>query len=363
MYNWQHTNWPNFTFDSSKIQEIATVFISNQEAMDSLLQNLTPSEQQEAIIRFMIAEAEKTAEIEGEYISRVDIMSSIKNKLGLNETVQNVKDKRANAMSNLLFAVKQSYNDKLTQSTIKEWHRLLFEGSQYINAGEWRRGQEPMQIISGSVGKEKIHYEAPPSYRLSAEMKQFVNWYNGFRVENTCDALLKTAIAHLYFESIHPFEDGNGRIGRAIAEKCLAQSLGKPILLSLSAAIEKNRKHYYDAFKVGQSTLEITDWIVYFAQVIAQAQNEAIGIVNFSLAKARFFDKYRHLLNERQLKAINKMFDAGENGFVGGMTAKKYISITQTTKATATRDLQELAKNNILLPQGDGRSTHYLLNL
>jgi len=360
MYNWQHKNWANFTFDHLAVQEITAAFTSSWHAMGAVLQDLTPAGQQEEIIRFMISEAEKTAEIEGEYISRIDLMSSIKNKLGLN--TQAVKDKRASAMSNLLFAVKNSYNEKLTLSTIKEWHRLLFEDSKHINAGKWRTGADPMQIVSGAMGREIVHYEAPPSYRIPAEMKQFVNWYNAFKVETSNDALIKTAIAHLYFESIHPFEDGNGRIGRAIAEKCLAQSLGKPILLSLSTTIENNKKQYYDAFKTAQLTLEITDWIVYFAGVIAQAQEDAVSTVTFSLTKARFFDKFTPLLNERQLKAINKMFDAGTGGFKGGMTAKKYISITKTTKATATRDLQELVTHNILLRQGGGRSTHYVLN-
>ncbi|MFT4062427.1 MAG: DUF4172 domain-containing protein [Edaphocola sp.] len=363
MYNWQYKDWANFSYNPTAIQETMVTFTKNQHTMHVMFKNLTPTQEQDEIIRFMIAEAEKTAEIEGEYISRTDLMSSIKNKFGLNATPQNVKDKRANAMSNLLFAVKNSYNEHLTLTTIKKWHALLFEGSKYINAGKWRTGKEPMQVVSGAAHREIIHYEAPPSYRIPAEMKQFVNWYNTFGVATTNDALIKTAIAHLYFESIHPFEDGNGRIGRAIAEKCLAESLGKPLLLSLSTTIEKNKKQYYEAFKTAQLTLEITDWIVYFAGVIAQAQEDAVAAVTFSLAKARFFDKFEHLLNQRQSKAINKMFDAGTGGFEGGMTAKKYISIAKTTKATATRDLQELANHKILTQQGDGRSTHYILNL
>ncbi|MBX3164047.1 MAG: Fic family protein [Bacteroidetes bacterium] len=364
MYNWQFKEWTHFTYNPLLVGKAALAFAEKQREMNVVLKGLTTAEKQEEIIRFIISEAAKTSEIEGEYISRMDLMSSIKNKLGINQKQIVVKDKRAGAISNMLIAVRNSYNETLTESEIKQWHALLFENSKSIRAGKWRKGEEPMQVISGAMGKEIVHYEAPPSYRVPAEMKQFVKWYNSFKIENKpLDALIKTAISHLYFESIHPFEDGNGRIGRAIAEKCLSQSFGKPVLLSLSTTIEKNKKHYYDALKNAQNTLEITDWIIYFTHVIAQAQEEAVKTVRFSLAKAKFFDKFLNLLNERQLKVINKMLDMGAEDFAGGMTAKKYMSITKTTKATATRDLQELAQNNILQKHGDGRSTHYNLSL
>ena len=361
IYNWQHKDWANFTYDRLAISEITPDFLEKSKDMDSLL-NLT--EQQEELVRFMILEALNSSKIEGEFINRQDLMSSIRNNLGLNSNPETVKDKRAAAISDLLVAVRNSYSEKLTETTIKQWHRLLFRDSATISSGKWRSGNEPMQVVSGAMGMETVHYEAPPSYRVSAEMKQFVKWYNAFKIsKNTDDALIKTAIAHLYFESIHPFEDGNGRIGRAIAEKSLAQSLGKPVLLSLSSVIEKNRKQYYSALKEAQTSLEITGWIVYFAGVIQQAQTEAIEIVRFSIQKTKFFDRFKNQLNERELKAVQKMFDAGTEGFEGGMTAKKYMRINQTSKATATRDLQHLADAKILLQQGAGRNIHYQLNL
>ena len=363
MYNWQHKDWANFTYNSELIREIAEVFSDKTSEIDSILSGLSTAEKQEKIIRFMISEASKTSEIEGEYISRQDLMSSIKNRLNLNPKNETVKDKRAIQVSNLLFAVRDSYSEKMTETEIKQWHKLLFDGSKSVNAGKWRTGDEPMQIISGAMGREIVHYEAPPSYRVPAEMKQFVKWYNSFEINSTSDVLIKTAISHLYFESIHPFEDGNGRIGRAIAEKCLTQSLGKPVLLSLSSVIKKNKKAYYDGFKIAQRTLEITDWLIYFSEVIKQAQIEAIEIVRFSIQKSRFFDHFKNKLTDRQQKAINKMFDAGVEGFEGGMTAKKYISITKTSKATATRDLQYLTEIGALIQQGEGRSVHYLLCL
>jgi len=363
IYNWQHKEWANFSYNRLAISAIVPEFLEKSDEMEGILHGLNSAEQQEKLVRFMISEAMKTSEIEGEFISRQDLMSSIKNKLGLNAQPERVKDKRAVAISNLLVAVRNSYHEKVTETGIKQWHKLLFETSKTIHAGKWRSSEEPMQVVSGAIGKEVVHYEAPPSYRVPAEMKQFVKWYNAFKTnENAADALVKTAIAHLYFESIHPFEDGNGRIGRAIAEKCLAQSLG-PVLLSLSSIIEKNKKQYYAALKDAQTSLEITDWIVYFSNVIRQAQIEAVEIVRFSLQKTKFFDRFQEQLNERELKVIQKMFDAGIEGFEGGMTAKKYMRINQTSKATATRDLQHLTEMQILLQQGGGRNIHYQLNL
>ena len=363
MYNWQHKDWANFTYNSEKISEIADVFFEKTIEIDSVLLDLSTGEQQEEIIRFMIAEASKTSEIEGEFISRQDLMLSIKNRLSLNPKTETVKDKRAVSVSNLMFAVRGSYSKKLTETEIKQWHKLLFEGSKTIKAGKWRTGDEPMQVVSGVMGREIVHYEAPPSYRIPAEMKQFVKWYNSFEITEKSDVLIKTAISHLYFESIHPFEDGNGRIGRAIAEKCLAQSLGKPVLLSLSSVIEQSKKQYYVELKNAQNTLEITDWIIYFSNVIKQAQTEAIEMVRFSLQKAKFFDRFKDELNERQQKAINKMFDAGTEGFTGGVTARKHLSINKISKATATRDLQHLSEIGALIEQGRGRNVHYVLNL
>ncbi|MDR1543498.1 MAG: Fic family protein, partial [Prevotellaceae bacterium] len=222
---------------------------------------------------------------------------------------------------------------------------------------------EPMQIVSGAMGKEKVHYEAPPSARVPQETKNFVRWYNGFKTKgNVLKIIVKTAITHLYFESIHPFEDGNGRIGRALIEKCLSESLGRQIIMSISQTIEKNRNQYYAELKKVQNTLKINSWLLYFSQLLIDAQQNAIEILEFSVKKTQFFDKYKNAMNERQTKAINKMLDAGKDGFEGGMTAKKYVSIAKTTKATATRDLQKLVEIGALKQNLAGRSTNYELN-
>lgn len=197
-------------------------------------------------------------------------------------------------------------------------------------------------------------------------MKNFVHWFNNdsiSEIDNITSALLKSAITHLYFESIHPFEDGNGRIGRALAEYALSNTLKSPVLLSLSKVIEKDKNTYYKELKNAQSTLEITDWIVYFSKIILDAQIETKLLVEFTVIKAKFFDRYKTLLNERESKAVNRMFEAGPEGFKGGMTAKKYIAITKTSKATATRDLHHLSEIGIFSIIGSGRSVRYELKL
>ena len=197
-------------------------------------------------------------------------------------------------------------------------------------------------------------------------MKRFIGWFNetgpGGRNELK-KPVVRSAIAHLYFESIHPFEDGNGRIGRAISEKALSQGLGRPVLLSLSRTIEANRKQYYTALQRGQRSNEISSWITWFVNTALQAQIQTEEQIDFILKKTRFFDRFRNLLNERQLKMLRRMLDEGPKGFEGGMSAKKYMALTGASKATATRDLHSLAEQGVLAPSGGGRSVRYELNL
>lgn len=257
--------------------------------------------------------------------------------------------------------IRKSYQKELTEEMIKFWHETLMKANLYINAGTYRTVKEPMQIISGAFGKEIIHYEAPPSEAIPLEMKNFVKWYNEFRVNpsDIKNILIKTSICHLYFESIHPFEDGNGRIGRALAEKCFIQSLNMPIPISLSSIIEKNKKEYYNELKKAQQSLEITDWILFFSKIIIEAQRFAKQTIVFILNKSKFIDKHRNNMNERQLKVLLKMFEFGVSGFEGRMTTRKYISIAKTSRATAVRDLQNLVEKEILSQIGEGRSVRY----
>ncbi len=237
--------------------------------------------------------------------------------------------------------VHNTFKEPITENNLFEWHLMLLAShpNPHLKIACWRTDEEPMQIVSGHQGRWTIHYEAPPAKKIPKEMEEFILWFNQTAPDSPHAlpfAAVRVAIAHLYFETIHPFEDGNGRIGRALSEKALSQGFG------------------YN---------EITNWIRYFINVILQAQLNVEAQINFILKKSIFYNKFTELLNPRQLKAIQRMLQEGVTGFEGGMSAKKYMVITGTSKATATRDLQQLLDWNILKRIGSGRSTHYELNL
>ncbi|MDR4464260.1 MAG: Fic family protein [Nitrospira sp.] len=364
-YNWQQPDWPEFRYDLSGIEEILFKLAEKAGRASGLLKGLTVDTQLEATIEMMVVEAIKTSAIEGELLSRKDVMSSMRRNLGL-EAGHPSGDKRAQGTAALMLAVRNSFTDPLSEETLFEWHRLIMSSHRHVAAGQWRTHAEPMQVVSGAVGHEQVHFEAPPSSRIPDEMARFIQWFNdtapGGKMEIR-KAAVRSALVHLYFESIHPFEDGNGRIGRALSEKVLSQGLGRPALLSLSRAIEATRGNYYDALQEGQQSNEVTPWITWFVNIVLEAQTQAEELIDFTLKKTRLFDRFRDQLNDRQVQILRRMLEEGPNGFEGGMSAKKYMTITGTSKATATRDLQDLAEKHILVPTGGGRSTHYRINL
>ena len=368
MYNWQRQEWPNFTYNIDNEKGTLYQFALQTGEVTGMLKGLPAETAMQAVIDMMVAEALKSSEIEGEYLNRGDVMSSIRNNLGLNEKPERVPDKRAEGIGELMIDVRNSFIESLTEDKLFSWHIMLMRGSRGINAGRWRTHTEPMQVISGSASDPKIHYEAPPSARVPAEMKLFLEWFNQTapgRPDEISHAPVRAGIAHLYFESIHPFEDGNGRIGRAIAEKALSQGIGRPVLLSLSKTIERNKKNYYNALEHAQKGNEISGWVNYFLETTLAAQKDAEDVIGFTLKKVRFFDQYMSQLNDRQLLIVNRMLDEGPGGFQGGMTAKKYIAIAKTSKATATRHLQDLVEKKVFILSGEagGRSTNYQLNI
>lgn len=365
-YNWQQPDWPNFTYDLKGIEDVLFSFAERAGRVGGLLEGLPESAQTETMIAMMVAEAIKTSEIEGEYLNRQDVMSSIRNNLGLGPKTPHSHDKRAEGVAELIVDARSSFAEDLTKEKLFSWHCMVMKGSERIEAGKWRTHKEPMQVISGPIGKEKVHFEAPPSSQVSKQMKGFIRWFNetGTGGKNAIKKpVVRSAIAHLYFETIHPFEDGNGRIGRSLSEKTLSQGLGRPVLMSLSKTIEANKKAYYDALKEGQRSNEITSWINYFAHVVLEAQIQAEKEIDFTLRKTKFFDRFQSQLNERQMKVLKRMLEKGAKGFTGGMSARKYIAITQTSKATATRDLQDLVERGIFFPSGAGRNVRYEIKM
>jgi Fic family protein len=364
-YNWQQSDWPEFRYDLSGIEEALLTFAERTGRASGLLKGLTADAQLEATIEMMVVEAIKTSAIEGELLSRKDVMSSIRKNLGI-ETGPPTGDKRAQGTGALMLAVRNSFTDPLSKETLFEWHRLIMTGHRHVAAGQWRTHTEPMQVVSGAAGHERVHFEAPPSSRIPEEMARFIQWFNDTAPDGPKairKAAVRSALAHIYFESIHPFEDGNGRIGRALSEKVLSQGLGQPALLSLSRAIEAKRRDYYEALKEGQQSNDVTPWVTWFVNIALEAQVQAEEQIEFTLKKTRLFDRWKDQLNERQVQILHRMLEEGPDGFEGGMSAKKYMVITGASKATATRDLQDLADKGVFVPTGGGRSTHYKVNL
>lgn len=366
-FNWEQKDWPNFTYSLTNVEKKLSAFLEMVGYNSGMLKGIPEDIQAEALIDLMVAEAIKTSEIEGEFFNRADVMSSIKKNLGFIINAVKIKDKNAEGIGKLIVDVRQTFKEKLHKKKLFEWHTMVMGSNKSVKIGAWRSHKEPMQVVSGASGKIKVHFEAPPSKTISKEMDRFIKWFNETAPGSKNEILnppLRAAIAHLYFESLHPFEDGNGRIGRAIAEKALSQGIDRPVMLSLSRTIETNRKDYYKALERSQRNNEITKWINYFIQTVLDAQIEAGEQINFTLKKVQFFDRFKLKLNDRQLKVIKKMFDEGYKGFKGGMNASKYVSIAKISKATATRDLQYLLENKIFKTNGAfGRSTSYELAL
>lgn len=364
-YNWQQKEWKKFYFDFSKIEELIHLFYEKTGVLKGSIASIPEDQKNEAFLTILVSEAIKNSEIEGEFLSKKDVMSSIKKNLGLGDDTTKVKDVNAKGMANLVTEIRNNYATQLSKEMIFEWHKMIFSANTKINVGQWRFHTEPMQIVSGAIGKEIIHFEAPPSKEVEKEMTSFIRWFNETEIGGKNEikhAPIRCAIAHLYFESIHPLEDGNGRIGRAIAEKSLLQSLGYLLPFSLSSAIELDKKEYYKVLKQGQRSNEITEFLIYFIQVIINSMDNSTAQIHFILQKARLFKNHQSVLNKRQIKVLNKMMENGPSEFIGGMSAKKYISIAKTSKATATRDLQHLVNIGILNPVGAGRSSSYSLS-
>lgn len=258
----------------------------------------------------------------------------------------------------------RSFAAPLSSDSLFAWHRMLVSGRRDLkDVGRYRTGGDPMQVVSGAVYEPIIHFVAPPSSRVKVEMQRFIAWFNRTSPENSepLTTLTRAGIAHLYFESVHPFEDGNGRIGRALAEKSLAQSLGQPTLIALAATILAKRKSYYETLESANKKNEITAWLAWFAGTAIEAQQRTTALVEFLIDKAKLLDRLRGQLNHRQEKALLRMFREGPDGFVGGLSAGKYATITGASPATATRDLAELVMMGALTRAGERKHTRYQL--
>lgn len=368
-WNWQKADWPHFTYDKAALDAFEAQFLLNSGEFIGVFKHFNEADRNMLRIELISDEAIKTSAIEGEVLDRASVQSSLRRHFGLDTDENQPKttvSQQEKAVAEMMSDLYASFASSLTHEMLYAWHRQLMVGSDKIRiVGAYRSHDEPMQIVSGSMSNPRVHFEAPPSYQVPAEMDRFVSWYNETAPHgsNPLPPLTRAGIAHLYYECIHPFEDGNGRIGRALSEKALAQTLGQPSLIALSYTIERGRRRYYEMLEHANKDNEITEWLTYFAQMLLEAQQSTLTRAEFYIQKTRYFDKLRNRINARQEKVLTRMFREGPNGFTGGMSAEKYIAITRTSTATATRDLSDLVEKGALSRTGERRHTRYWLNL
>lgn len=362
-WNWQQPDWPKFAYDPSRLRAVEERFLRGSGVIVGALHHVDGEQKQALTVDLMTQETVDSSAIEGEILDRASVQSSIAKHLGIKADQSRASPAEAGA-AELMADLWRKFAEPLTDQTLFDWHAMLMVGRRDLTAvGSYRSDPEPMQIVSGALHAPRVHYEAPPSDRVPPEMATFIAWFNDTAPNGAqpLPALTRAGIAHIWFESIHPFEDGNGRIGRAIAEKALAQTIEHPSLTALAETIHRHRKDYYEHLHRGSTTIQIDEWLAWFAGIALEAQERTLMRVRFLIAKTRMLDQLRGHINERQEKVLLRMFAEGPDGFKGGLSAKNYRTITDAATATATRDLAELVRLGALRREGERKATRYYL--
>jgi Fic family protein len=362
-WNWQQPDWPHFRFDRSRLESQEAGFLHSAGVLLGVIKHLDSGTGEQLRVELMALEAVQTSAIEGEILDRDSVQSSLRRQFGLQTDDRRVPPAEQ-GIAEMMVDLYRTFDQPLTHETLWRWHEMLTKGRTDLHdVGRYRTHKAAMQVVSGRLDRLKVHFEAPPSAAVPQEMDRFVEWFNRTASSGAqpLPPLTRAGIAHLYFVTIHPFEDGNGRVGRAVAEKALAQSLGRPTLVTLADAIKRQQKDYYRFLEDANKSNEISGWLEWFSGIILEAQYSTQTRVEFVIQKTKLLDRLRGQINPRQEKALLRMFQEGPGGFVGGMSAEKYINLTETSRATATRDLQDLVKKGALTRKGELRHTRYFL--
>lgn len=375
-YIWQHPGWPTLVLDAEAVSHDLHVAHLQMGRVLGLLDAIGLTDAQEIARELWVQEAIATAAIEGEQLDLTAVRSSVAHRLGLADAPAH--DRHVDGLVAVMQDATSGHQLALDSDRLCRWQSALFPGGtsglRRIAVGRYRDHTDPMQIVSGRQGHEVVHYTAPESDRVATEMAKFLAWFEATRPTSdaapSLNGLARAALAHVWFESIHPFEDGNGRLGRAIVDLALAQAVGAPArLLGMSRQLLAVRAAYYDALSQAQSGgLDVTPWVRWFVQAFTQGCIQSQAVVKQALDKANFRQRATSLaVNERQSKVLSRLLDAGSSelggGFLGGMTADKYSKITGSAKATATRDLTELLRHGLLKVEGVGKATRYAVNV
>jgi Fic family protein len=363
VYIHERAEWPEFEWDLEEVSKRLAAVRHKQGRLLGRMGSLGFNLKAEASLQTLTEEVVKSSEIEGEILDRDQVRSSIARRLGMDIGALTPAERHVEGVVELMLDATQKYDQALTAKRLFDWHAALFPtgrtGMQEITVGGWRTEQAgPMQVISGPFGRERVHFEAPAAKRLETEMKAFLDWFN---IDQGQDPVIKAALAHLWFVTIHPFEDGNGRIARAIADLALARSeQSSQRFYSMSAQIRKERKAYYDILEETQrGTLDITNWLDWFLRCLDRAFDGAETIIGNVLHKATFWEKHGASdFNDRQRLMLNRLLE----GFEGKLTSSKWEKIAKVSQPTATRDINDLIKRGILeRDAAGGRSTSYSL--
>ncbi|MBI9082973.1 MAG: Fic family protein [Desulfobacterales bacterium] len=363
MYIHERDDWPNFRWNQSRLTSRLSAVRHRQGRLIGRMETLGFELRAEAILRTLSEDVLKSSEIEGQVLDRAQVRSSIARRLGMDIGALTPADRDVEGVVEMMLDATRKYDEPVTNERLYAWHAALFptgrSGMTKITVGAWRADQSgPMQVVSGPVGRERIHYQAPAAPQLEKEMSTFLIWFNS---ADGSDAVLKAAIAHLWFVTIHPFDDGNGRIARALTDLMLARSEGSPQrFYSMSAQIRKDRNAYYDILQTTQQhDLDITNWIDWFLDCLDQAVTSTDDILAAVIKKANFWENHGgEQLNARQRSIINRLLD----GFEGKLTTSKWAKLSKCSQDTALRDINDLLTRDILVKApGGGRSTSYIL--
>jgi len=356
-------DWSSFHWSNDNLAEQLAAVRHHQGRLIGRMEALGFQLRKEAVLETLTEEVLKSSEIEGEILDKDQVRSSLARRLGMDAGALTPADRDVEGVVEVMLDATQNYDGQLTEDRLFAWHAALFptgrSGMRRIKAGAWRSDSEgPMQIVSGPVGRERVHYQAPEAKRLGREVKAFLKWFNG---PDDLEPVLKAALAHLWFVMIHPFDDGNGRIARAISDMALARSENSAQrFYSMSAQIRRERDAYYDVLEATQKgDLDITPWFQWFLGCLDRALDGAEDISRAVLKKARFWEAHAGVsFNDRQRSVLNRLLD----GFEGKLTSSKWAKLTKSSQDTALRDIGDLLKRGILKrdPQG-GRSTSYSL--
>ncbi|MES2381505.1 MAG: Fic family protein [Bacteroidota bacterium] len=363
-YIHQNTTWPNFTWSQEELQFLLGTVRNLQGKLMGKMESIGFNLKSEALLQTLSLDVIKSSEIEGEILNAEQVRSSIARKLRMDISGLVPSDRHTDGMVDMMLDATQNFSETLTKKRLFAWHAALFplgKSSMYeITVAKWRNDSTgPMQVVSGAMGKERVHFEAPDSALLEKEMSRFITWFNK---EKKLDPVIKAAVAHLWFITIHPFDDGNGRVARALTHMLLARSdNSSQRFYSMSAQIRIERKMYYDILeKTQKGNLDITNWLQWFLKCMLNALNNTDSAFNKIILKAKFWKKYETTnFNDRQKLLINKLLD----GFDGKLSSSKWAKIAKCSADTALRDIQDLINKGVLKKDGaGGRSTNYELN-